>query len=146
MTCCRQKLTVWPGKSILSLKKPKTPKIMDNFWDMLTLEGAWGQTDDTRLTLTIFSALEYTPKWISGQIWAHIWARQIWSKGVSLKRSCKMQFRRVGLRSIGPSSQKLWPNQIFGRFPHCNYNVKLKKDGRMSFKLKSQMKSWMKSI
>ena len=59
-------------------------------------------------------------------IWVHIWARAIWSSGVSLKRSCKMQFRRVGLRSIGPSSQKLWPNQIFGRFPHCNYNVKLK--------------------
>ena len=39
------------------------------------------------------------------------------SSGVSLKRSCKMQFRRVGLRSIGPSSQKLWPNQFFGRFP-----------------------------
>ena len=59
-------------------------------------------------------------------IWVHIWARQIWLSGVSLKRSCKMQFRRVGLRSIGPSNQKLWPNQIFGRFPHCNYNVKLK--------------------
>ena len=44
---------------------------------------------------------------------AHIWARQIWSSGVSLKRSCKMLFRRVGLRSIGPSSQKLWPNQLF---------------------------------
>ena len=40
-------------------------------------------------------------------IWVHIWARKIWSSGVSLKRSCKMQFRRVGLRSIGPSSQKL---------------------------------------
>ena len=37
----------------------------------------------------------------------YIWSRQIWSIGVSLKRSCKMQFRRVGLRSIGPSSQKL---------------------------------------
>ena len=66
-------------------------------------------------------------------IWVHIWARQIWSSGVSLKRSCKMQFRRIGLRSIGPSSQKLWPNQIFGRFPHCNYNVKLKIAGKMSF-------------
>ena len=66
-------------------------------------------------------------------IWVHIWARAIWSSGVSLKRSCKMQFRRVGLRSIGPSSQKLWPNQIFGRFPHCNYNVKLKIAARMSF-------------
>ena len=45
------------------------------------------------------------------QIWPnmlnmHIWPRQIWSSGVSLKRSCKMQFRRIGLRSIGPSSQK----------------------------------------
>ena len=59
-------------------------------------------------------------------IWVHIWARAIWSSGVSLKRSCKMQFRRIGLRSIGP-------NQIFGRFPHCNYNVKLKIAGKMSF-------------
>ena len=66
-------------------------------------------------------------------IWVHILARAIWSSGVSLKRSCKMQFRRVGLRSIGPSSQKLWPNQIFGRFPHCNYNVKLKMARQMSF-------------
>ena len=65
-------------------------------------------------------------------IWVQIWARAIWSSGVSLKRSCKMQFRRIGLRSIGPSSQKLWPNQIFGRFPHCNYNVKLKIAARMS--------------
>ena len=48
---------------------------------------------------------------------------------VSLKRSCKMQFRRVGLRSIGPSSQKLQPNLIFGLFPHCNYNVKLQSGG-----------------
>ena len=62
-------------------------------------------------------------------IWVHIWARKIWSSGVSLKRSCKMQFRRVGLRSIGPSSQKLWQNQIFDRFPRCNYNVKLQSGG-----------------
>ena len=55
-------------------------------------------------------------------IWVHIWACLIWSSGVSLKRSCKMRVRRVGLRS----NQKLWPNQIFGRFPHCNYNGKLK--------------------
>ena len=46
-------------------------------------------------------------------IWTHIWALQIWSSGESLKRSCKMQFRRIGHRSIGPSSQKLWPNLIF---------------------------------
>ena len=66
-------------------------------------------------------------------IWARIWAPQIWSSGVSLKRSCKMQFRRVGLRSIGPSSQKLWPNQIFGWSPHCNYNVKLQIGGNETF-------------
>ena len=38
----------------------------------------------------------------------NIWALQIWSSGVSLKRSCKMLFRCVDLVSIGP--QKLWPN------------------------------------
>ena len=65
---------------------------------------------------------------IFGHIW-HIWARAIWSSGCPWKRYCKMQFRRVGLRSIGPSSQKLWPSQIFGRFPHCNYNVKLQSSG-----------------
>ena len=26
---------------------------------------------------------------------------------------------------MGLPSQKLWPNLIFGRFPHCNYNVKV---------------------
>ena len=36
---------------------------------------------------------------------------------------CKKQFRRVDLVSIGPPSQKLWPNQILVRRPHCNYNV-----------------------
>ena len=51
------------------------------------------------------------------QIWARIWARQIWWSGVSRKRSCKMQFsiRRAGLRSIGPSSQKL--GRIKSRLP-----------------------------
>ena len=31
----------------------KTPKNMDNFSDRLTLEGAEGQTDDTRSTFTV---------------------------------------------------------------------------------------------
>ena len=51
-------------------------------------------------------------------IWVHIWARKIWSSGVSLKRSCKMQFRRVDLRSIGPLSQKWWQNPILNVHPH----------------------------
>ena len=66
-------------------------------------------------------------------IWARIWARQIWSSGVSLKRSCKMQFRRVVFRSIGPSTQNLWPYQFVCQFPHCNYNVKLQSGGRSRF-------------
>ena len=70
---------------------------------------------------------------VFGCSWARIWARQIWSSGVSLKRSCKMLFRRVGLRSIGPSSQKLWPNKIFGWFLHCNEIVKLHTGGPGSF-------------
>ena len=37
-----EKWTVRPGK------QKKTPEIMDNFLDRLTLEGAGGQTDDTR--------------------------------------------------------------------------------------------------
>ena len=79
--------------------------------------------------LTIFGATNM-------HIW-HIWpylacfAPQIWS----LKRSCKMQFRRIGFRSIGTSSQKLQPDLIFGRFPHCNYNVKLESGGPKQFSL-----------
>ena len=46
--------------------------------------------------LTIFCAPKYT-KYAKYAFLAHIWARQIWSSGVSLKRSCKMQFRHVGL-------------------------------------------------
>ena len=65
-------------------------------------------------------------------IWKPIWARQIWSIGVSLKRSSKMQFKRVGHRSIGHSSQKFQPN-FFGRYPHYNYNVKLQSGGRNRF-------------
>ena len=37
--------------------------------------------------------------------------------------SCKMLFRRVGLRSIGPSNQKLWPNQMrCGWSGGCSWN------------------------
>ena len=34
-------------------KNQKTPKFMGNFWDMLILEGAGGQTEDTRSTFMI---------------------------------------------------------------------------------------------
>ena len=42
------------------------------------------------------------PKYCIWCIWARIWVHQVWSSGVSLKRSCKMQFRRVDPVSIGP--------------------------------------------
>ena len=45
------KWTIWPGKLFLSKKHLKTPKIMDNCSDRLTLEGAGGQTDHTRPTI-----------------------------------------------------------------------------------------------
>ena len=61
------------------------------------------------------------------------WTRLIWSSRVSLERSCEIQFRRVNPKSVGPLSQKLRPNKLFGPFPHCNYNVKLKNGVRMSF-------------
>ena len=48
------KLTVWPGKLILSKKNHlKSPKIMDNFSDRLTLEDAGGQTGNTRSTFGV---------------------------------------------------------------------------------------------
>ena len=85
--------------------------------------------------LTIFGAPKYVPKYAKyGQIcqiciFGCIFGRAIWSSGVSLKRSCKMQFRRVGLRSIGPSSQKLWPNQIFGRNHWGKWHSKIRTFG-----------------
>ena len=42
------KVDRFAGKIYVVKKKRKTLKIMDNFSDMLTQEGAGGQTDDTR--------------------------------------------------------------------------------------------------
>ena len=44
------KVDRWSGKIYFVKKKAK---IMDNFLDMLTLEGAGGQTDDTRSTFRV---------------------------------------------------------------------------------------------
>ena len=55
----------------------------------------------------------------------HVSGAQIWLSWVSLKRSCKIQFRRIDLGSIGPPSQTLWPNLTLARFPRINYNVNL---------------------
>ena len=38
---------------------------------------------------------------------------KIWSSGVSPKKASKMQLRNVDLRSVGHSSQKLWPKTFF---------------------------------
>ena len=56
---------------------------------------------------------------------AHIRVCQIWSSGVSLKKSCKMKLRWVELRSIWLPSWKSSPNQILVWRPNCNFNVEL---------------------
>ena len=66
-------------------------------------------------------------------IWARIWVCQIWSSGISPKRSCKIYSIHVDLLLIGPPCQKLRPNIIFRRYPHCKYNVKLESDGHSWF-------------
>ena len=51
VTCYRQKLTVWPGKSILCKKNPqKAPFLVDTNPGYLTLEGPRRQTVDTGST------------------------------------------------------------------------------------------------
>ena len=66
----------------------------------------------TRYSSSIFhqNLANQFPKYAKyGLIWpnmvfgAHVLASQIWSSGVSLKRSCEMQFRGVNLAPIGPS-------------------------------------------
>ena len=83
--------------------------------------------------------------WVAGQIsdcekyrstpLDYIWRAQICAKkcifgiferakygqvGCPWEDLAKCSSYTFGLRSIGPSSQKLWPNQIFGWSPHCN--------------------------
>ena len=40
---------------------------------------------------------------------------KIWSSGVSPKKASKMELRDVNLRSVGHSTQKLWPKTFFGK-------------------------------
>ena len=46
-------------------------------------------------------------------IWPYL---SIWLTEISLKKSSKMEFRLIDLRSLGPPSQKLWTNQISAEF------------------------------
>ena len=50
MACYRQKLTVWPGKSILCKKTPHNGYLVDTILGYLTLEGSGRQKVDTRST------------------------------------------------------------------------------------------------
>ena len=61
------------------------------------------------------------------------WLRQLWSSGVSLERSCKMQFRRIDSVSIGPPAKSYDQILIFGQFSHRTYNVKLQSGGLNRF-------------
>ena len=68
----------------------------------------------TKMAKILHYQCQVWPNMPNIHITVRILARYILSGWVSLKRSCKTQLRRVGLRSIGPSSQKLQPNLIFG--------------------------------
>ena len=59
----------------------------------------------------------------------HTWERQISSRGVSMKRSCKMQFRHAGLRSIGLPVRSYDLISFLAWWPQHNYNVKLQSGG-----------------
>ena len=48
--------------------------------------------------------------------------------------------------SIGPPSQKLWPNLMFGRFPHHNYKVKFQSGGRSQYVGLKRWKSFCRFI
>ena len=50
---------------------------------------------------------------VLGVIWPYL---SIWLTEISLKKSSKMEFRLIDLRSLGPPSQKLWTNQISAEF------------------------------
>ena len=94
----------------IDLRRTRLNCIMQDLFRDTPLDHIWGAQIRAQIC-------QIWPNMPNMHIWVHIWARKIWSSGVSLKRSCKMQFRRVGLRSIGPSSQKLWHNQIFVGHP-----------------------------
>ena len=64
--------------------------------------------------------------------YAYLGAPNMVKRGVP-KKILQNAVLRVDFASMGPPSQKLRPNQIFDRFPHCNYNVKLEMVVRMSF-------------
>ena len=61
---------------------------------------------------------------VFGCIWWYlksIWVGQLWWKGISLKISSQIKFRRVDPRSIGPPSGKLSLRKILVQRPRWNY-------------------------
>ena len=73
--------------------------------------------------LTIFGALKYAPKY--GQIHQieYLGCVKYGRLGYPWKDLAKCSSVALIFRSIGPPSQKLWPNLIFAQFPHRNYNA-----------------------
>ena len=71
---------------------------MDNFSDRLTMEGAWGQTDDTRLTFRVplkilgYNGSNYIAMWKVGRI--KIERTRVWYffGGMNKKISQKWKF------------------------------------------------------
>ena len=76
--------------------------------------------------MTIFGTLKYEAKYLR-QI--RFLAQQIQSNVVSLKIPSKLNFRHVGLASIGLSR----PNIILARYHHFKYNVNHDIAGKILF-------------
>ena len=72
-----------------------------HIWQYLALDGPscpifWFQGANYNWPITVF-----------GCIWVFCWPRQIWLSGVSLKRSYKMEFRHIDLRTIGRPNKNI---------------------------------------
>ena len=63
---------------------------------------SWQIVSDDKIQITILILRRGALSRPNTLLGTHIWASQIWSNGVSLKRSCKMQFRHIDLVSKGP--------------------------------------------
>ena len=99
---------VWKKQRRLSAERLSThqkrwnrPKFVLKCWVFITLF----ERESPKATSAGYTRLLGTNMRPNMHIWAGIQTRQVCSSGVSLKRSCKMQFRCIGFRSIGPSSQ-----------------------------------------
>ena len=97
------------GRENLFCQK-KTPKIMGKFLDRVTLEGAGGQTDDTRSTFRVplknFDPVLFTRSWLSATKCGPL--AKIWG----VKKIPIPQFLKLSLTTQITSSHSLWEEVI----------------------------------